>query len=117
MAGTSPTSRSFGVTCGFFYVKEPLLTGSGRARAAIRMSTSNIVGLSRDCAIPHACRERCFGLPLYSAIAREALAGKLGLLHFVPLSARVHTKANRNFRRGYIIPLRNLVFSDRQGSH
>ena len=58
MAGTSPTSRSFGVTCGFFYVKEPLLTGSRPCRAAIRMSTSNIVGLSRDCAIPHACRER-----------------------------------------------------------
>ena len=26
------------------------------------------------------CRERCFGLPLYSAIAREALAERLGLL-------------------------------------
>jgi hypothetical protein len=27
------------------------------------------------------CRVRCFGLPLYSAIAREALAKRLGLLH------------------------------------
>jgi len=26
------------------------------------------------------CRVRCFGLPLYSAIAREALAERLGLL-------------------------------------
>jgi len=26
------------------------------------------------------CRVRCFGLPLYSAMAREALAERLGLL-------------------------------------
>ena len=35
-----------------------------------------------DCAISLACRVRCFGLPLYNAIAREALAARLGLLPF-----------------------------------
>ena len=29
------------------------------------------------------CRVRCFGLPLYNAIAREAPAAKLGLLPFL----------------------------------
>ena len=34
------------------------------------------------CAIQLACRVRCFGLPLYNVIAREALAAKLGLRLF-----------------------------------
>ena len=38
---------------------------------------------SADCAISLACRVRCFGLPLYNAIAREALAARLGLLPFL----------------------------------
>ena len=32
------------------------------------------------CAIYLACRVRCFGLPLYNVIAREALAARLGFL-------------------------------------
>ena len=39
--------------------------------------------VTADCAISLACRVRCFGLPLYNAIAREALAVRLGLLPFL----------------------------------
>ena len=39
--------------------------------------------MTADCAISLACRVRCFGLPLYNAIAREALAARLGLLPFL----------------------------------
>ena len=39
--------------------------------------------MTADSAISLACRVRCFGLPLYNAIAREAPALRLGLLPFL----------------------------------
>ena len=41
----------------------------------------------------HLCRERCFGLPLYNANAREALTERLGLLR---LTLRVLTAVNES---------------------
>ena len=62
---------------------------NGSASARSCFSSPSICSLvpssnvTADCAISLACRVRCFGLPLYNAIAREALAARLGLLPFL----------------------------------
>ena len=66
-----------------------------------------------------ACGLRCFGLPLYNASAREALAARLGLLPFGVERTTFGGKLRLCLRRSYLLKISRPVWSEktRRGKH